>query len=112
MALGVHLPGEQNVIFNADQGVTEALQRAENSRSSLIAYFEANADNIIGSGRKPARDTFYMEFPEYFTLTPLKKMEAMPEKLFYKSLTFCQPFQWEEILYQNLTECCQRCHLI
>jgi hypothetical protein len=58
------------------------LQRADNTTTSLIAYFKANADNIIGLGGKPARDTFYMEFPEYFTFNSKLKKWKLYQKDF------------------------------
>jgi hypothetical protein len=66
MALSVHLPYEQTVIFDPNQGPEEALLRAEHAKTPLMAYFEANANDLIGYGGQHAWDTLYMEFPEAF----------------------------------------------
>ena len=71
--LGVHLPGENSVIFNPDQPPEDILVRASESRTKLMAYFEANAKDLIGMGGRRARDTFYMDFPEFFTFDANKK---------------------------------------
>jgi hypothetical protein len=63
MALTVHLPHEQTVIYDGIEGPEEALYRAECSRTTLMAYFEANVNNLIGFNGQCARDILYVEFP-------------------------------------------------
>jgi hypothetical protein len=57
MALSVHLPYKQTVIFDPNQGPEEALLRADCTKTPLMAYFETNANNHKGYGGQPAWDT-------------------------------------------------------
>lgn len=58
--LPVHLPGQQNVVFNANSSVEEVLERVENKRTMLMAYFDYYKEN-------PATTKYlYQEFLQYF----------------------------------------------
>jgi hypothetical protein len=63
--LQIHMPGQNMVTFDPDADIHATLARASHQRTTLTAYFEANAD----SGRLgcEARQYTYQEFPQHFT---------------------------------------------
>ncbi|KAJ2929201.1 hypothetical protein H1R20_g7887, partial [Candolleomyces eurysporus] len=62
--LQIHLPGEQNVVYRDDQEINEVLAANANKRTTLTAFFEANADN--GPAGDRARTLTYAELPHHF----------------------------------------------
>jgi hypothetical protein len=77
MALTVHLPNEQPVVFDSMQGAEEALSRAECVKTPLMAYFEANTNNLIALNGTPARNVLYVEFPQFFTYVEESRLWKM-----------------------------------
>jgi hypothetical protein len=63
--LQVHLPGRHMVTFNPDEDIDALLARASHERTTLTAYFEANANS--GELGVQARKYTYQEFPQHFT---------------------------------------------
>jgi Helitron helicase-like domain at N-terminus len=58
--LPVHLPGQHNVTYDANQDAASVLERAEHSKTMLMGYFEANTNY------PKARELLYVQFPEKF----------------------------------------------
>ena len=63
--LQIHLPGQHMVTFNTNEDVDAVLSRASQERTTLTAYFEANAS--LGDLGVQARKYTYQEFPQHFT---------------------------------------------
>ena len=63
--LQVHLEGHHMVTFNPNDNIEDVVQRGTQQRTTLTAYFEANANN--GPLGAEARQHTYQEFPQYFT---------------------------------------------
>jgi len=63
--LQVHLPGQHMVTFDPNENIDTILARASHERTTLTAYFEANANSSeLGV---EARKYTYQEFPQHFT---------------------------------------------
>jgi hypothetical protein len=63
--LQIHLPGRHMVAFNPDEDIDAILARVSHERTTLTAYFEANANpGMLGI---QARKYTYQEFPQHFT---------------------------------------------
>ena len=77
MALTMHLPNEQPVVFDSIQGAEEALSREEHSKTPLMAYFEANANNLISLNGTSARNVLYVDFPQFFTYVEESRLWKM-----------------------------------
>jgi hypothetical protein len=71
MALPVHLPGQHNVIFDADRDVLDMEQRMESSKTQLMGYFEANREY------PQAQEVLYVEFPESFVWHKTEKSGSL-----------------------------------
>lgn len=69
--LQVHLEGHHMVMFNPNDNIENVVQRGAQQRTTLTAYFEANANT--GPLRAEARKHTYQEFPQYFTWDEVKK---------------------------------------
>ena len=63
--LQVHLENHQTVHFDDRETAGDVIKRGA-PRTTLTAFFEANAHNISGYCGRPARELLYHEFPEYF----------------------------------------------
>ena len=63
--LQVHLENQQTVHFDANDSAAEIANRGAPC-TTLTAFFEANANNVLGYKGIPARELKYDEFPEYF----------------------------------------------
>jgi hypothetical protein len=82
--LSVHLEDEQSAIFNENADPQEALNAAAR-RSTLMAFFKANADEkLANEGKSPEEQThlacnlLYQEFPQKFTMEHKKQhLECM-----------------------------------
>ncbi|KAH0609829.1 uncharacterized protein H6S33_012375 [Morchella sextelata] len=59
--LAVHLPGEQPVYYGDNSNREELIQRMQNSRTTLMTYFEYNTEHEDGTRY------LYQDFPVYFT---------------------------------------------
>lgn len=59
--LAIHLDGQQPVYFSADLTTEELADKAANSRSTLMAFFQYNTDHADG------HQYLYQEFPEHYT---------------------------------------------
>ena len=59
------------VSFNPDDNIDTVLDRASHERTTLTAYFEANANN--GRLGEKARKYTYQEFPQHFTWKSIEK---------------------------------------
>jgi len=53
----VHLPGQNNVVFNEDDDLEVVAQRAANQQTTLTRYFAYNATN------EGSRHVLYTDFP-------------------------------------------------
>ncbi|EAU86521.2 transcriptional factor B3 [Coprinopsis cinerea okayama7 len=62
--LQVHLPGQHMVTFDPDEDVRTVMERASQERTTLTAFFNANADD--GELGVVARQCTYQEFPQKF----------------------------------------------
>ena len=63
--LQIHLQNQQTVCFTGDDSIAEVASRGA-PYTTLTAFIQANAMNILGYGGKPVREVLYYEFPEYF----------------------------------------------
>ena len=63
--LQVHLEGHHMVMFNPDDNIENVIQRGAQGKTTLTAYFEANANTGL-LGVEACKHT-YQEFPQYFT---------------------------------------------
>lgn len=63
--LQIHLPGQHMVTFNPNENIETILHRASRERTTLTAFFEANANT--GKLGEEARKYTYQEFPQHFT---------------------------------------------
>jgi hypothetical protein len=63
--LQIHLPGQHMVTFDPNENIDTILARASHERTTLSAYFEANANS--GELGVEARKYTYQEFPQHFT---------------------------------------------
>ena len=63
--LQVHLPGQHMVTFNPKENIDAILVRASHERTTLTAYFEADAHS--GDFGVEARKYTYQEFPQHFS---------------------------------------------
>lgn len=63
--LQIHLPGQHMVTFDPNENIETILHRASHERTTLTAYFEANAN--AGKLGVEARKYTYQEFPQHFT---------------------------------------------
>jgi len=61
------MPNKQTVTFNSKTDTAELRQRAEKSRSNLIAFFDYNRDYANG------RHLLYHEFPAHYVYNKKKK---------------------------------------
>jgi DNA replication protein DnaC len=61
--LQVHLPGQHLVIFDPEEDPAVLLGRASNERTTLTAWFHANADPAVN---EEACKWTYQEFPQHF----------------------------------------------
>jgi len=59
--LSIHLPEEQMVLFNDEALPEEVMDKATNSKSKLMAYFETNATDVT------AHEHLYINFPKHYT---------------------------------------------
>ena len=76
--LQIHLPGQHMVVFNPDENMDSILTRASHERTTLTAYFEANASSdYLGV---QARKYTYPEFPQHFTWKPNEKRWSLRKK--------------------------------
>ena len=69
--LQIHLPGQHMITFNPDENLNTIMNRASRERTTLTAYFEANADT--GEVGLEARKITYQEFPQHFTWNGTEK---------------------------------------
>src|SRR5260370_14442254 len=91
--LQLHLQGENQVYFDPDQGLPDALERAANRRSMLDAFYIVSEllckfDSVIlhsiqaNQQYDAAKDVLYQDFPSYFTCKP-KEMTWTPRRKGY-----------------------------
>ena len=62
--LQVHLPGEHMILYDGDDNPVSVLECAEVERTTLAAWFQANADS--GELGCLTQQYSYQEFPQYF----------------------------------------------
>lgn len=88
--LPVHLPNEQNVVFNPEDGVEAVQEQAENTVSKLMGFFEANR-------RYPeARDYTYQAFPQQMTWNDkTKKWKIRQQGFAIGRMYFIPPYAGE-----------------
>ena len=58
--LPIHLPGDQNVLFSAEDSPEEVLNRANMKQTKLMAFFAYN------QAYPQQAQYLYQEFPQYF----------------------------------------------
>ena len=63
--LQLHLPGQHMVTFDPNESIDTVLSRGSQERTTLTAYFEANAHP--GALGDEARKYTYQEFPQHFS---------------------------------------------
>jgi len=91
--LQLHLQGENQVYFDPEQGLPDALERAANRRSMLDAFYIVSEllckfDSVIihsiqaNQQYDAAKDVLYQDFPSYFTWKP-KEMVWTPRRKGY-----------------------------
>lgn len=69
--LPVHLPDDPPVVFDPEEDYNTVVERAENTKTPLTAFFVANRDQgILG---EKARKFTYQEFPLHFTFKKYPK---------------------------------------
>jgi hypothetical protein len=78
--LQVHLPGQHMVVFDPDEDAAAIIARASHERTTLTAYFEANADD--GALGMEARKYTYQEFPQHFVWRVQEKKWAIRQRDF------------------------------
>ena len=64
ICLQVHLPGQHMVVFNPEDSIQTVLDRAGAEKTTLTAFFAANAD--LGPLGQEAMKYTYQEFPQHF----------------------------------------------
>ena len=62
--LQIHLPGQHMVTFDPNENIDTILAQASHERTTLSAYFEANANS--GELGAEAQKYTYQEFPQHF----------------------------------------------
>lgn len=62
--LQVHLPGQHMVVFNPEEDYHSVQQRASGERTTLTAWFAANANEEVLGGL--AKQYTYQDFPQHF----------------------------------------------
>ena len=71
------MPGDKSVIFHEDDNIMEVVSRAAGARSTLEAFFKANADEKSdeerGVVRQDACNLLYQEFPQKFVFIKAQK---------------------------------------
>ncbi|OBZ69834.1 hypothetical protein A0H81_10535 [Grifola frondosa] len=78
--LQIHLPGQHLVTFDPDESHEVVLQRAAVERTTLTAFFAANAcDDQVG---EEARKYTYQEFPQHFVWKDHTKSWAIRQRGF------------------------------
>lgn len=77
--LQVHLPGQHLVMFDPNENPETVLERAAGERTTLTAFFNANADPNL---QIEARRYTYQEFPQHFTWKATTKSWKLREKGF------------------------------
>jgi hypothetical protein len=87
--LQIHLPGRHMVTFNPDEDIDIVLARASHERTTLTAYFEANANH--GDLGVEARKHTYQEFPQHFTWKADTKKWSIRKKDFAIGRMFFVP---------------------
>ncbi len=68
--LGVHLPGQHNVVFNEDEDLAVVAQRAADQPTTLTGYFVFNVAN------EGSREVFYTDFPRQHVWKTREKVWA------------------------------------
>jgi hypothetical protein len=78
--LQVHLPGQHMVTFDPSESIDSIRARAEQEKTTLTAFFEAN--NATGVLGEEARKYTYQEFPQHFTFKRQDKVWKLRERGF------------------------------
>ncbi len=66
--LQVHLPNQQQVIFNENDNLSEVIATDRSQRTSLTEYFKINTQD------QDARNLLYADFPLHYTWNKAKKI--------------------------------------
>ncbi|KAH0603160.1 uncharacterized protein H6S33_008164 [Morchella sextelata] len=91
MHLAVHLPGEQAVYYGIDANREDILQRMESAKSTLMAFFQYNAENVDG------HPYLYQEFPTHFTYNkPTRKWSRRKAGVSIGRMYHCNPMMGEK----------------
>ncbi|KAH0614326.1 uncharacterized protein H6S33_006212 [Morchella sextelata] len=89
--LAVHLPGEQPVYYGDNSNREELIQRMQNSRTTLMAYFEYNTEHEDGTRY------LYQDFPVYFTYDAKSRKWASRKKgVAIGRMWHCNPMMGEK----------------
>ena len=100
--LQIHLPGQHMVVFNPDENIDTIFTRASHERTTLTAYFKANASST-DLGIK-ARKYTYQEFPQHFTWKPdvkrwvIRKKDSAIGRMFFVPPTAGERFYLRMLL--------------
>ena len=100
--LQVHLPNHHMVMFNPNiHDLNTVLERGAHQRTSLTAFFEANADP--GPLRQEARKYTYQEFPQHFVYDPNKRKWSIRQRGFALGrMYFIKPTAGEQFYLRTL----------
>ena len=98
--LAIHLPGEQPVYFADNSDIETICNNMEAARTTLMAFFQYNADNLNG------RLYLYQEFPIYFTYNKTsRKWTKRKQGIAIGRMYHCNPFMGEKYYLRLLLTC-------
>ncbi|PPQ82287.1 hypothetical protein CVT25_008437 [Psilocybe cyanescens] len=99
--LQVHLPDHHMVVFNPHDNIQAVLECGAHQRTTLTAFFEANADSSpLG---EEARKYIYQEFPQHFVYDSNKKKWKLRKKGFALGrMYFIKPTAGEQFYLRTL----------
>ena len=99
--LQIHLPGQHMVTFNPDESIDTILARASHERTTLTAFFEANAHH--GDLGVEACKYTYQEFPQHFVWkTDTKKWAIRHRNYAIGRMYFVPPTAGERFYLRTL----------
>ncbi|KAJ2913452.1 hypothetical protein MD484_g6981, partial [Candolleomyces efflorescens] len=99
--LQVHLPGQHLVTFDPNEDPATALQRASSERTTLTAFFHANADP--GELGMLAHQYTYQEFPQHFVYNHPQRQWRVRKSMFSLGrMVFVPPTAGERFYLRTL----------
>lgn len=99
--LQVHLEGHHMVTFRAGENLQDVIQRGLIERTTLTAFFEANAD--LGTLGEEAHKYTYQEFPQHFVYNENSRLWKIRQKGFALGrMYFIKPSAGEQFYLRTL----------